>query len=62
MNREDNRLQVFFDGKPDADTRAELKSNGFRWAPSVGAWQRQLTVSYTHLDVYKRQVLLRSRL
>lgn len=43
MNREDTRLQVFFDGKPDADTRAELKSNGFRWAPSVGAWQRQLT-------------------
>ena len=43
MNREDNRLQVFFDGKPDADARAELKSNGFRWAPSVGAWQRQLT-------------------
>ena len=30
-------------GKPDADTRAELKSSGFRWAPSVGAWQRQLT-------------------
>jgi len=27
----------------NADTRAELKSNGFRWAPSVGAWQRQLT-------------------
>lgn len=43
MNREDTRLQVFFDGKPDADTRAELKSSGFRWAPSVGAWQRQLT-------------------
>ena len=43
MNQEDNRLQVFFDGKPDADTRAELKSSGFRWAPSVGAWQRQLT-------------------
>ena len=42
-SREDNRLRVFFDGKPDADTRAELKSNGFRWAPSVGAWQRQLT-------------------
>ena len=42
-HREDNRLQVFFDGKPDADTRAELKSSGFRWAPSVGAWQRQLT-------------------
>ena len=43
MNRQDNRLQIFFDGKPDADTRAELKGSGFRWAPSVGAWQRQLT-------------------
>ncbi len=27
-------MQVFFDGKPDADTRAELKSSGFRWAPA----------------------------
>ena len=37
-----NRLQVFFDGKPDEAARDELKANGFRWAPSVGAWQRQL--------------------
>ena len=42
-NQEENRLQIFFDGKPDVDTRTELKGNGFRWAPSVGAWQRQLT-------------------
>lgn len=41
-NREQSRLQVFFDGKPDADTRQQLKENGFRWAPSVGAWQRLL--------------------
>ncbi len=25
MNREDNRLQVFFDGKPDADTRGRAE-------------------------------------
>lgn len=37
------RVQFFFDGKPDDETRALLKSHGFRWAPSVGAWQRQLT-------------------
>lgn len=43
INREENRLQVFFDGKPDADTRAELKGSGFRWSPSAKAWQRQLT-------------------
>ena len=41
-NAADNRLQIFFDGKPDPDTRDALKGNGFRWAPSAGAWQRQL--------------------
>lgn len=37
------RLQLRFDGKPNADTRAVLKQNGFRWSPSNGVWQRQLT-------------------
>lgn len=37
------RLQLLFDGKPDDETRDILKSNGFRWAPSQQAWQRQLT-------------------
>lgn len=37
------RVQFFFDGKPDEETRNILKENGFRWAPSIGAWQRQLT-------------------
>ena len=43
VNTELNRLQILFDGKPDDDLRAELKGAGFRWAPSQGAWQRQLT-------------------
>lgn len=42
-NADDNRLQVFFDEKPDEEKRGEMKRNGFRWAPSAGAWQRQLT-------------------
>ena len=42
-NTDANRLQIFFDEKPDEATRAELKSNGFRWSPKEGAWQRQLT-------------------
>ena len=41
-NREENRLQIMFDAKPEANVRATLKANGFRWAPSQGAWQRQL--------------------
>lgn len=42
MNKEMNRVQIFYDDKPDADVRSNLKANGFRWAPSVKAWQRQL--------------------
>ena len=41
-NTQDNRLQIFFEGKPDAEVREELKGNGFRWSPKAGAWQRQL--------------------
>ena len=42
-NTEVMRYQIIFDGKPDAEVRALLKSNGFKWAPSQGAWQRQIT-------------------
>ena len=45
INRETNRLHIFFDSKPDADTRAVLKSNAFHWSPREGAWQRQLNDS-----------------
>jgi hypothetical protein len=41
-NKEDMRLQLIFDGKPEEKTRETLKSNGFRWAPSNMAWQRLL--------------------
>lgn len=39
---EDNRVRIIFDSKPDESTRTLLKSNGFRWSPKAGAWQRQL--------------------
>ena len=42
-NTTDNRLRLIFPDKPDEATRALLKSNGFRWSPRAGAWQRQLT-------------------
>ncbi len=41
-NPRENRLQLFFDGKPSAQTRTSLKSNGFRWSPSNGCWQSYL--------------------
>ena len=36
----DNRVRIAFPGKPDDATRETLKSHGFRWSPSAGAWQR----------------------
>ena len=39
-NVEENRLQVFFPGKPSDAVRSELKSHGFRWSPYNGCWQR----------------------
>jgi hypothetical protein len=39
---EADRLRITFPGKPDAATIKTLKSYGFRWSPSVGAWQRNL--------------------
>ena len=42
-NAAEDRLQILFPGKPDGETRAVLKRHGFRWSPSQGAWQRQLT-------------------
>jgi len=41
-NTEMCRLQLFFDEKPNEIERNLLKINGFKWAPSQGAWQRQL--------------------
>lgn len=36
------RIQLFFEEKPEPEVREILKRNGFRWAPSVGVWQRTL--------------------
>jgi hypothetical protein len=43
LNKALDRVQIIFPDKPSDSERAILKSNAFRWAPSVGAWQRQLT-------------------
>ncbi|XBX07605.1 DUF3560 domain-containing protein [Enterocloster clostridioformis] len=44
MNREENRVQIFFDSIPSQEFRQFLHRNiGFRWSRYHGAWQRQIS-------------------
>lgn len=52
-----NRVQIIFPGKPDETTRSLLKSRGFRWAPSEGAWQRQLNSAGRYAAQYVTEKL-----
>lgn len=40
-----DRVQIVFPDKPSEEERAMLKGEAFKWAPSQGAWQRQLTAN-----------------
>ena len=42
-NFQADRVQLFFNGKPDYSTISALKHAAFKWSPSNGCWQRQLT-------------------
>jgi len=48
-NREIDRIQIFFPGKPSQEIHKQLKAHGFRFASSQGnAWQRKLTSNAVH--------------
>jgi len=58
INREADRVQIIHNEKPDSSVIAKLKSNGWRWSPSFGAWQRKLTQQ----AIYDAKHLLRDKM
>lgn len=39
VNKDENRVMIYFPGKPSDEIRSHLKSRGFRWSPRNMAWQ-----------------------
>ncbi|MDP3353444.1 MAG: hypothetical protein Q8S44_06870, partial [Flavobacteriaceae bacterium] len=42
-NATEDRVQIFFDKKPEQAMIDKLKGEGWRWSPSTGCWQRKRT-------------------
>ncbi len=42
-NYQMDRVQIVFPSKPNEATRDRLKQRAFKWSPTQGVWQRQLT-------------------
>jgi len=40
---QDERIRIYFEGKPDAEMRNKLKSNGWKYSPLNSTWQRKNT-------------------
>ena len=38
-NIQENRIQLYFDGKPEKEVITYLKSKCWKWAPSKSCWQ-----------------------
>lgn len=56
INYEADRIQIKHDSRPNQEVTTLMKRNGFKWAPSNQAWQRQLTAN----AIYVTKHLLKS--
>ena len=55
VNKDENRIMLYFPGKPDDETRTKLKRHGFRWSPRNTAWQSY--INQYNLDFAKEEIL-----
>lgn len=45
INHAADRIQVFYDERPDAQTILDLKRRAFKWSPTNKCWQRKITAN-----------------
>ena len=57
VNKDENRIMIYFPGKPDEEIRKKLKHHGFRWSPRNVAWQSY--INQWNLDFAKEEILKR---
>lgn len=45
INHQADRIQLYYDGKPDSETITKLKRSAFKWSPTNKCWQRKITAN-----------------
>lgn len=45
INHQADRIQLYYDGKPDSETITKLKRRAFKWSPTNKCWQRKITAN-----------------
>lgn len=55
VNKDQNRIMIYFPGKPEEEIRKKLKHHGFRWSPRNQAWQSY--INQWNLDFAKEEIL-----
>lgn len=45
VDTSENRVKIFFPGKPSDEIRTKLKRSGWRWSPFNGCWQKMIDVN-----------------
>lgn len=55
VNKDENRVMIYFQGKPDEEIRKNMKRHGFRWSYKNMAWQAY--IKSQNISFAKKEIL-----